>query len=156
MVLQRKGSVGKLVKYLCSCLLAKLTCDCAWVLWGLPRRRTLKGCKREGWGLSEEKKSCKDLVSQLTTGPTYIVGGNIICAHSFSSVWRDLYLQNDCAHARASSVFSSKDNRTVILTRQDFLPDRTADGDLLFTFRESFSSYLKFGWRHEDSSRFCR
>ena len=27
----------------------------------------------------------------------------------------------DCAHARASSVFSSKDNRTVILTRQDFL-----------------------------------
>ena len=56
----------------------------------------------------------------------------------------------DCAHARASSVFSSKDNRTVILTRQDFLPDRTADGDLLFTFssiildfRRSFSSYLK-------------
>ena len=39
----------------------------------------------------------------------------------------------DCAHARASSVFSSKDNRTVILTRQDFLPDRTADGELLFT-----------------------
>ena len=33
----------------------------------------------------------------------------------------------DYAHARASSVFSSKDNRTVILTRQDFLPDRTAD-----------------------------
>ena len=28
----------------------------------------------------------------------------------------------DYAHARASSVFSSKDNRTVILTRQDFLP----------------------------------
>ena len=58
--------------------------------------------------------------------------------------------------------FSSKDNRTVILTRQDFLPDRTADGDLLFTFssnildfRRSFSSYLKFGSRHEDSSRFC-
>ena len=36
----------------------------------------------------------------------------------------------DYAHARASSVFSSKGNRTVILTRQDFLPDRTADGDL--------------------------
>ena len=58
-------------------------------------------------------------------------------------------------------VFSSKDNRTVILTRQDFLPDRTADGDLLFTFssnildfRRSLSSYLKFGSRHEDSSRF--
>ena len=78
------------------------------------------------------------------TGPTYIVGGNIICAHSFSSVWRDLYLQNDCAHARASSVFFfSKDNRTVILTRQDFLPDRTADGDLLFTFRGSFFVLFK-------------
>ena len=58
-------------------------------------------------------------------------------------------------------VFSSKDNRTVILTRQNFLPDRTADGDLLFTFssnildfRRSLSSYLKFGSRHEDSSRF--
>ena len=37
----------------------------------------------------------------------------------------------DYAHVRASSVFSSKDNRTVILTRQDFLPDPTADGDLL-------------------------
>ena len=69
----------------------------------------------------------------------------------------------DYAHARASSVFSSKDNRTVILTRQDFLPDRTADGDLLFIFssnildfRRSLSSYLKFGSRHEDSSRFYR
>ena len=40
----------------------------------------------------------------------------------------------DYAHARTSSVFSSTDNRTVILTRQDFLPDRTADGYLLFTF----------------------
>ena len=29
----------------------------------------------------------------------------------------------DYAHARVSSVFSSKDNRTVILTRQDFFPD---------------------------------
>ena len=62
----------------------------------------------------------------------------------------------DYAQARASSVFSSKDNRTVILTRQDFLPDRTADGDLLFTFssnildfQRSLSSYLKFGSRHE-------
>ena len=60
----------------------------------------------------------------------------------------------DYAHARASSVFSSKDNRTVILTRQDFLPDRTANGDLLFTcssnildFRRSLSSSLKFGSR---------
>ena len=56
----------------------------------------------------------------------------------------------DYAHARASTVFSSKDNRTVILTRQDFLPDRTADGDLLvifssniLDFRRSLSSYIK-------------
>ena len=56
----------------------------------------------------------------------------------------------DYAHARASSVFSSKDNRTVKLTRQDFLPDRTADRDLLFIFssnildfRRSLSSYIK-------------
>ena len=60
----------------------------------------------------------------------------------------------DDAHARASSVFSSKDNKTVILTRQDFFPDRTADGDLLFTFssnildfQRSLSAYLKFGSR---------
>ena len=64
-------------------------------------------------------------------------------------------------HARASSVFSSKDNRTVILTQQDFPPDRTADGDLLFTFssnvldfQRSLSSYLKFGSQHEDSLQF--
>ena len=56
----------------------------------------------------------------------------------------------DYAHARASSVFSSKDNRTVKLTRQDFLPDRTADRDLLFIFSSnildfprSLSSYIK-------------
>ena len=30
--------------------------------------------------------------------------------------------------------FPSKDNRTVILSRQDFLPYRTADRDLFFTF----------------------
>ena len=69
----------------------------------------------------------------------------------------------DYAHARASSVFSSKDNRPVKLTRQDFLPDRTADGDLLFIFpgnildfRRNLSSYLKFGSRQEDSSPFYR
>ena len=61
-----------------------------------------------------------------------------------------------CARASFMCFFFSKDNRTVILTRQDFLPDRTADGDLLFGFRGSFSSYVKFGSRHEDSSRFCR
>ena len=57
----------------------------------------------------------------------------------------------DYAHARASSVFSSKDNRAVILTRQDFLPDRTADRVLLLIFssnildfhdRRSLSSYI--------------
>ena len=58
---------------------------------------------------------------------------------------------SDCVHARASSVFSSEDNWTVILTRQDFLLDRIADGDLLFTFS---SNILDF--RHEDSSWFCR
>ena len=54
-----------------------------------------------------------------------------------------------------------QDNRTVILTGQDFLPDRTVDGDLLSTFssnildfRRSLSPYFKFGSRHEDSSRF--
>ena len=69
----------------------------------------------------------------------------------------------DYAHARASSVFSSKDNRTVKLTRQDFLPDCTADGDLLFIFsgnildfRRNLLSYLKFGLRQEDSLRFYR
>ena len=48
-----------------------------------------------------------------------------------------LYLNGQCpdyAYARASSVFSLKDSRTVILTRQDFLPDLTANVDLLFTF----------------------
>ena len=95
----------------------------------------------------------------------------------FSKLFKDLRTENrgklsrkilkgqcpDCAHARASSVSSSKDNRHVILTRQDFFPDRTAYGDLLLTFSSnildfgrSFSSYLKFGSRHEDSSRFCR
>ena len=66
-----------------------------------------------------------------------------------------------CA-AQVSSVFSWKDNRTVILTWQDFCPDCTTNGDLLFTFSSnildfqgSFLSYLKFGSWHEDSSRFC-
>jgi len=66
--------------------------------------------------------------------------------------------------ARASVIcFFFKDNRTVLLTRQDFLPDRTTEGDLFFTFssnisdfRRSLSSYLKFGQRHEDLLRFCR
>ena len=56
-----------------------------------------------------------------------------------------------------------QDNTTFILTRQDFLPDLTADGDLLSTFssnilgfRRSLSPYFKFGSRHEDSLRFYR
>ena len=66
---------------------------------------------------------------------------------------REANLKGQCpdyAHARASSVFSSKDNRTVKLTRQDFLPDRTADRDLLFIFpsnildfQRRLSSYIK-------------
>ena len=48
----------------------------------------------------------------------------------------------DYAHAQASSVFPSKDNRTVILTRQDFLPDRTVHGDLLFTFSSNILSQV--------------
>ena len=50
----------------------------------------------------------------------------------------------DCAHARVSFFFSSKDKRTVILTRQDFLPDRTADGDLLFTISSSQTFFVLF------------
>ena len=51
------------------------------------------------------------------------------------------------ALARASSVFSSKDNRTVILTRQDFLLDRTADGDLLFIFSSNILVLFKIWLR---------
>ena len=39
--------------------------------------------------------------------------------------------------------FPSKDNRTVILTRNDFLSDRTADGDLLFTFSSNILDFQK-------------
>ena len=61
----------------------------------------------------------------------------------------------DCAHARASSLFSYID-----FTR--FLSGPHRRRDLLYTFWRiildfwrSVSSYLKFGSRHEDSSRFC-
>ena len=50
--------------------------------------------------------------------------------------------------------FLLNDDRTVILSRQDFFPDRTADGALFVVY--SLSSYLKFGSRHEGSSRFYR
>ena len=49
----------------------------------------------------------------------------------------------DYAQARASSVFSSKDNRTVISTRQDFLPGRTADRDLLFIFSSNILDFQR-------------
>ena len=39
--------------------------------------------------------------------------------------------------------FLLNDNRTVILSRQDFFPDRTSDGALFVVY--SLSSYLKFG-----------
>ena len=49
-----------------------------------------------------------------------------------------------------------------MLTGQDFLADRTADGELLFTFsnnildfRRSLSSCLIFGSRNKDFPRFC-
>ena len=69
------------------------------------------------------------------TKPTSFPGNEVV------TIKQECKLKGQCpdsAHARASSVFSSKDNRTVILTRQDFLPDRTADRDLLFTFEEVF------------------
>ena len=50
----------------------------------------------------------------------------------------------DYAQARASPVFSSKDNRPVMVTRQDFLPDRSADGDLLFIFSSNISYFEVF------------
>ena len=42
--------------------------------------------------------------------------------------------------------FSSKDNRTVILMQQDFPPDRTADGELLFTLiqKARFARFTAF------------
>ena len=43
-------------------------------------------------------------------------------------------LERDC-------FFSSKDNRTVILTRQDFFPNRSAEGDLLFTFSSNIFDF---------------
>ena len=106
----------------------------------------------------------ENVAEMSSVAESYPTGGFKI--KNFLTWMREFSLTGLCpdyAHARASSVFSSKDNRTVILTRQDFFADRTADGDLLFTFLSnildflrSLSSYLKFGLRHEDSSRFYR
>ena len=51
---------------------------------------------------------------------------------------------------------SSKDNRTVILTRQDFLPDRTVDEDLLFKFSSNildFEEVFRLIYRNFVASR---
>ena len=42
--------------------------------------------------------------------------------------------------------FSSKDNTTVILMQQDFPPDHTADGELLFTLiqKARFARFTAF------------
>ena len=66
---------------------------------------------------------------------------------------RNRTLKGQCpgyAYTRTSSVFffffSSKDNRTVILMQQDFPPDRTADGELLFTLiqKARFARFTAF------------
>ena len=91
-------------------------------------------------------------------GCFYIVfGEGKATKENMSIFWFIWPLKGQCpdyAHARASFVFPSWDNRTVILTRQVFLPGRTADGVLLFIFssnillivefQRSLSSYLKF------------
>ena len=48
------------------------------------------------------------------------------------------------------SVFSSKENRTAILNQQDFLPDRTADEDLLFTFSSNIFDLARGTKTHSD------
>ena len=64
---------------------------------------------------------------------------------------RNRTLKGQCpgyAYTRTSSVFffSSKDNRTVIFMHQDFPPDRTADGELLFTLiqKARFARFTAF------------
>ena len=104
------------------------------------------------WGIASVKFYLKGLCFVFHTtvrSPWYA----ILVQKVLSKQARSWNLKGQCpdyAHARASSVFSSKDNRTVKLTRQDFLPDRTADRDLLFIFssnildfRRSLSSYIK-------------
>ena len=49
--------------------------------------------------------------------------------------------QKDCGLWERDCFFSSKDNRTVILTRQDFFPNRSAEGDLLFTFSSNIFDF---------------
>ena len=86
-------------------------------------------------------------ILKIAFDPRQISVPNTIVLHHVAVIF--LWLKgtvSDCAHVRASSVFSSKDNRTVILTRQDFLPDRTADGDLLFTFSSNILDFRRSFW----------
>ena len=55
-----------------------------------------------------------------------------------------IWLKGQCyAHARASSVFSSKDNRTVMLTWQDFVPNHTAT-EVWSLLKKSFILFKNF------------
>ena len=47
-----------------------------------------------------------------------------------------------CALSSVICLFSFKDNRTVTLYH-DFLPDRTADGDLLLTFSSNIFNFRR-------------
>ena len=110
------------------------------------------------------RENVKEVLNQARFGGLEVkmtVFYNMTNLYAFLSMTEDHKAECDMQHARASSVFSSTDNRTVILTRQDFLPDRTTDGDTLFTFssnildfRRSLWSYLKFSSRHKDSLQF--
>ena len=76
----------------------------------------------------------------------------LISVFKCKNIWRDTV---PIMRTRERHLFFLlNDNRTVILSRQDFFPDRTSDGALFVVY--SLSSYLKFGSRHEDSSRFYR
>ena len=91
------------------------------------------------------RENVKEVLNQARFGGLEVkitVFHNMTNLYAFLSMTEDHKAECDMQHARASSVFSSTDNRTVILTRQDFLPDRTTDGDLLFTFS---SNILVFG-----------
>ena len=111
-------------------------------------------------GTSRHSPSLKSILAEW-----YLMAGR---PHAIPQISTGFFLKNIIScffqhRQRASPVFCSKDNRTIVSTRQDYLPDRTADGDLLFTFssnildfRRSLSSSSKFGSRHEDSSRNCR
>ena len=109
-------------------------------------------------GIKPNTKVCSELFNKLNFNTSFSLFKDPPCKvvpqnHFYFFRRPTLVLKGQCpdyAHAQESSVFSSKDNRTVKLTRQDFLPDRTADRDLLFIFssnildfRRSLLSYIK-------------